>query len=109
MTSLTTAAASTLALALCAALPAFAADAPALALKAGCMACHTKDKKLFGPPFQEIAAKYKADPTAPPRLAAHVRQGSKGIWSKTFVMVPVPKAKLSDADLDAVIAWVLKQ
>ncbi|MBS0395425.1 MAG: c-type cytochrome [Proteobacteria bacterium] len=98
-----------LAVSLAAALPAHAADPAQIAVKAGCMACHAKDKKLFGPPFQDVAAKYRSDPTAPPRLADHVRKGSKGIWTKTLVMIPVPANKISDADLKAVIAWVLKQ
>ena len=38
---------------------ALAADPAAAAQKAGCMACHAMDKKLVGPAFKDIAAKYK--------------------------------------------------
>ena len=27
--------------------------------KAGCVACHAKDKKVVGPAFKDVAAKYK--------------------------------------------------
>jgi cytochrome c551/c552 len=33
--------------------------------KAGCMACHSKDKKLVGPSFKDIAAKYKGQDVRP--------------------------------------------
>ena len=57
--------------------PAFADAVEDAMTKAGCMACHTKDKKLVGPPFKEIAAKYKGqDVTA--KLMAKVRAGGSG-------------------------------
>ena len=80
-----------------------------LATKAGCLACHSKDKKLFGPPFHEVAAKYKGDAKAPPKLAAHVRSGSKGIWGNKAIMIPVTTKQIGDADLATVIDWVLMQ
>lgn len=48
--------------------------------KAGCMACHAKDKKLVGPSFKDIAAKYKGDKAAPAKLADKVRKGGAGAW-----------------------------
>ena len=61
------------------ALTAFAAqadDASTLSAmdKAGCMACHTKDKKLVGPSFKDISAKYKGQADAPAKLAAEALQ-----------------------------------
>ncbi len=44
--------------------------------KAGCMACHAKDKKLVGPSFKDIAAKYKGqDVTA--KLVDKVRKAAR--------------------------------
>jgi cytochrome c len=40
-----------------------------LAQSSGCMACHTVDKKLVGPGFKDVAAKYKGDATAAASLA----------------------------------------
>ena len=41
-------------------------------------------------------------------LAAKVRSGGKGVWGP-MAMPPTDAKKISDADLDAVIAWILKQ
>lgn len=76
-----------------------------LAKKNGCMACHGIDKKLVGPAFKEVAAKYQADAGAAATLAKHVREGSKGVWGATPMP---PQPKISDDDLKSVIAWVLK-
>src|SRR5213596_3650495 len=39
------------------------AAAEALMKKDGCAGCHEIDKKLVGPAFQDVAAKYKGDRT----------------------------------------------
>lgn len=75
-------------------LPGVGATPEEIAKSAGCTVCHAQDKKVLGPSFKEIAAKYKGDAAAPARLADHVRKGSKGIWGQ--------------ASLKAVIAWILK-
>jgi len=90
-----------------ASLPASGATPAAIAKTAGCMACHAQESKLLGPSFKDIAAKYGKDAAAPARLADHVRQGSKGIWGPV-PMPPTDAAKISDADLKTVIAWILK-
>ena len=93
------------------ALVAFAAEASpeteAAMNKAGCMACHTKDKKLIGPSFKDIAAKYKGQADAPPKLAEKVRKGGSGVFG------PVPMApngvdKISDKDLKEAVELILK-
>lgn len=55
--------------------PAFAVDdaaAEALARKSGCFKCHAIDKKKDGPPYKEIAAKWKAKGDAEQKLTSHV-------------------------------------
>jgi cytochrome c len=85
--------------------PAFA-DVDAAMNKAGCMACHAKDKKLVGPAFKEIAAKYKGqDVTA--KLTEKVRKGGSG----SFGPIPMPAHsadKIGDADLQAAVEQILK-
>ena len=74
--------------------------------KAGCMACHAKDKKLVGPSFQEIAAKYKGkDVTA--QLMEKVRKGGSGVYGPV-PMAPNPPDKINDADLKAAVEFILK-
>lgn len=87
-----------------AAAPAWASDD--LAKKNGCAACHAADKKVVGPSWKDIAAKYKGDPKAADALAAKVKAGGKGVWGQ--VAMP-PQAKIGDADLKAVLGWALSQ
>lgn len=97
-----------------AAAAAFAVAAPAHAdavddamTKAGCMACHAKDKKVVGPSFKDIAAKYKGQADAPAKLFEKVRKGGSGVWGPV-PMAPNPADKISDADLKAAIDKILK-
>ena len=74
--------------------------------KAGCVACHTKDKKLVGPAFKDIAAKYKGqDATA--KLIEKERKGGSGVYGPV-PMSPNPPDKINDADLKATVEWILK-
>ena len=75
--------------------------------KAGCMACHTKDKKLVGPAFKDIAAKYKGQADAVPKLMEKVRKGGSGVFGPV-PMAPNPPDKISDADLKAAVEKILK-
>ncbi|WP_374318430.1 c-type cytochrome [Aquabacterium sp.] len=75
--------------------------------KAGCMACHAKDKKILGPAFKDVAAKYKGDKDAVTKLTEKVRKGGSGVWGP----IPMPAngpEKINDADLKAAVEWVLK-
>ncbi|SEQ30742.1 c-type cytochrome [Giesbergeria anulus] len=93
-----------LALALSAAAPAFADQA--LATAKNCMACHAVDKKLVGPAYKEVAAKYKGDKTAVDKLAAKVIKGGGGVWGP----VPMPaNPQVNDAEAKKLVAWVLTQ
>lgn len=69
-----------------------------------CNGCHTVDRKLVGPAFRDIAAKYAADAGAAARLAAKIRSGGAGAWGD----VPMPpNPKLSEADALSLARWVL--
>lgn len=84
-----------------------AADAPRGQLVANanaCMGCHAVDRKLVGPSFQQIAAKYKGDAQAQAKLARKVKEGGSGVWG----MIPMPAHQtMSDADIRTVVDWVL--
>ena len=74
--------------------------------KAGCMACHAKDKKIVGPAFKDIAAKYKGqDVTA--KLIEKVRKGGSGTFGPV-PMAPNPPDKINDAELKAAVELILK-
>jgi cytochrome c len=85
-------------------IPAVAADELALAQKSGCTACHAVDKKIVGPAYKDVAAKYKGDKGAAAKLEEKVKKGGTGVWGQ----VPMPpNTQVSDADIKKLVAWVL--
>ena len=75
-----------------------------LAQKNACTACHAVDKKLVGPAYKDVAAKYAKDPKAPAMLAEKVKKGSVGVWGQ----VPMPpNASVKDEDAKTLVAWIL--
>ncbi len=92
----------TLTLACAATLPAWAnLD---LAKKNACMACHTVDKKLVGPAYQDVAKKYASQKDAVANLTQSIKAGGSGKWGP----VPMPaQAALSDADANTLATWIL--
>jgi cytochrome c len=83
-----------------------AATGEEIMTKSGCMACHTKDKKLVGPALKDIAAKYKGQDVLA-KLLPKVRAGGPGVWGP-IPMSPNPVEKISDADLKTAVEWILK-
>jgi cytochrome c len=78
----------------------------ALATSKNCMACHAIDKKLVGPAYKDVAAKYKGDKAAADVLAAKVMKGGGGVWGP----VPMPaNPQVSEAEAKKLVAWVLSQ
>jgi cytochrome c len=83
-----------------------AAASEELAKKHVCFACHTVDKKLVGPSYKDVAAKYRSDKAAAAKLAEKVKNGSQGVWGQ----VPMPpNATVPDADIKALLKWILAQ
>ena len=74
--------------------------------KAGCLACHAKDKKIVGPSFKDIAAKYKGQDVVA-KLTEKVRKGGSGSFGPV-PMAPNPPDKISDGDLKAAVEQILK-
>lgn len=83
-----------------------AAANEALAKKHACMACHSVDKKLVGPSYKDVAAKYRNDGGAAAKLADKVKKGSQGTWGQ----VPMPpNAAVPDGDVQTLVQWILSQ
>ncbi len=92
----------TLALTLSVVAPAMADQA--LATSKNCMACHAVDKKLVGPSYKDVAAKYAGQKDAVDKLAAKIIKGGAGVWGP----VPMPaNAQVNEADAKKLAAWVL--
>ncbi|NLR76510.1 MULTISPECIES: c-type cytochrome [Leeia] len=95
-------------LASCLALSALNAQASMdLAKKHNCMACHAIDKKVVGPAFKDVAAKYKGVKDAETTLINKVKKGGSGVWGP--VPMPANSPQVSDADIKALVKWVLTQ
>ena len=76
-----------------------------LQTKYNCQACHTMDKKLVGPSYKEIAAKYAGDAAAPAKLEQKVKNGGSGVWGA----IPMPPNSVPDGDLKTLAEWILAQ
>jgi cytochrome c len=75
-----------------------------LAKKSACTACHAVDKKLVGPAYREVAAKYKGDKGAEAKLIEKVKKGGSGVWGQ----VPMPaNSNVKDEDIKTLVKWVL--
>ncbi len=85
--------------------PAFADQA--LATAKNCMACHAVDKKMVGPSYKDVSAKYKDNKDAVKMLAEKIQKGStpgKGNWGP----VPMPaNPQVSEAESTKLAAWVM--
>jgi cytochrome c len=79
---------------------------PELAQKKNCMACHAIDKKLIGPAFKDVAAKYAGNKEAAAMLTTKVMKGGAGNWGQ----IPMPaNPQVSEAEAKQLVAWVLGQ
>ena len=81
------------------------AAATQLLTKYGCQACHTVDKKLVGPAYKEVAAKYAGDAGAAAKLEQKIKSGGSGVWGQ----IPMPPNNVPDADLKTLAEWILAQ
>lgn len=75
----------------------------ALAASRNCMACHAVDRKLVGPAFKAVAARY-AGQDAAGALATKIVKGGSGAWGP----VPMPaNPQVSPAEAKLLATWVL--
>jgi cytochrome c len=76
----------------------------ALAEKKNCLACHQVDKKLVGPAYKDVAAKYAGQKDAAAKLADKIQKGGVGVWGQ----IPMPANPQVNADeAKTLAAWVL--
>ena len=85
---------------------AFAQDPAKLAQEKACLACHSVDKKIVGPSYKEIAAKYRGQKDADAKIAKRVREGGSGVWGQ----IPMPpNTTVSEKEALILAKWVLSQ
>ena len=86
-----------------------AASAPAfaqadLAQKKNCMACHAVDKKVLGPAYNDVAAKYAGQKDAADKLAEKILKGGTGAWGN----IPMPaNPQVNEAEAKQLVQWIM--
>ncbi|MFM8557209.1 MAG: c-type cytochrome [Betaproteobacteria bacterium] len=75
-----------------------------LAKAKNCTACHAVDKKLVGPAYKDVAAKYASDKEAVAKLSVKILKGGVGNWGQ----IPMPaNPQSSQADAETLAKWIL--
>ncbi|MBV8500146.1 MAG: c-type cytochrome [Paucibacter sp.] len=85
--------------------PALASADPGqdLAQKKNCLACHGLDKKVVGPAYKDVAAKYAKDKDAVAKLAEKIQKGGSGVWGA----IPMPPNQVTEDEAKTLAKWVL--
>lgn len=81
-----------------------AATGADLAKKKACLGCHMVDRKLIGPAFKDVAAKYGGQADGAAVVVGSIRNGSKGKWGA----IPMPpNVSVNNADAALLADWIL--
>jgi len=80
-------------------------DGRGLAQKSGCFACHAIDKKLVGPAWNDVAAKYRGQKDAEAKLIAKVAKGGSGVWGST--PMPPNEPRVKENDIRTLVRFIL--
>lgn len=73
--------------------------------KHGCSACHSEDKKIIGPAYKDVAAKYHGNAKAEAMLVEKVKKGGSGVWGA--IPMPPNSPQVSDADIKQMVELIL--
>jgi cytochrome c len=75
-----------------------------LATDKNCMSCHSVEKKVVGPGYKDIAAKYASQKGAVDMLAGKILKGGAGVWGP----IPMPaNAQVNAAEAKTLATWVM--
>ncbi|MCX7247311.1 MAG: c-type cytochrome [Burkholderiales bacterium] len=76
----------------------------ALAKAKNCLSCHTVDKKVVGPAYQDVARKYAGQKDATDKLASKIMKGGAGVWG----VIPMPvNSQVNEAEARKLATWIL--
>lgn len=86
----------------------FAGDELELAKRSGCLACHSIEKKIVGPAWQDVSKRYKGQDVKA-RLIKKVKTGGKGNWTEVTKGVPMPpySPRVTDENIEKLVNFVL--
>jgi cytochrome c len=75
-----------------------------LARSKNCLACHAVERKLVGPSFKDVAARYTEKDLA--HMTTVIQRGGSGRWGP----IPMPgNASITPQEAEALARWVLEQ
>lgn len=77
-----------------------------LAKESGCLACHSVDKKVIGPAWRDVAAKYRGQSDAKASVINSITKGSSGKWGGPMAM-PANSPRVSDDNIARLAGFVL--
>ena len=88
---------------------AFSEEGLELAKKSGCLACHAIEKKVVGPSWNDVAARYKDEDGSRDKLIEKVKKGGKGNWTEVTKGIPMPpySPRVKDEDIEKLVDFVL--
>jgi cytochrome c len=80
-------------------------DGMALLKKSTCLVCHSFEKKIIGPAYKDVAAKYRGQADAEDKLVAKVKKGGKGVWGSAAM----PPQGAKTEDVRSLVRFVLSK
>lgn len=83
--------------------PALPGTAPDALAQNGCTACHAIGKRVIGPGFNEVIARYQGKADLQNYFIGKIRGGGAGTWGA--IAMP-PQAQIKEADVTAIAAWL---
>jgi len=75
-----------------------------LARSKNCVACHHAERRMIGPAYAAIAARYTNDSAAVRVLSERILAGTGGNWGQ---MPMPPQSNLSHEEAEALTSWIL--
>lgn len=77
-------------------------EAETLMKSKNCFTCHAIDKKIVGPAFNDVSAKYTEEDI--PALVEKIMRGTKGTWGP----IPMPPNPVTAEQAEAAVKFILK-
>ncbi len=75
-----------------------------LARDKNCVACHSAERRMIGPPYKDIAGRYANDDATVRTLSQRIIEGTAGNWGQ----MPMPaQPDVSQEQAEALARWIL--
>lgn len=68
-----------------------------------CLNCHAVNQRIVGPPFLEVANRYRDQPNAMTETVERVIKGSSGVWGEVPML---PHSQLAEQEVEQMVKWI---